>query len=220
MWNTLSEFYTSREWSEFRRRVILSRGTVCEYCGEEIVRPYDLILHHVKHLTLENVNDYEVSLNEDNVQIVHHRCHNEIHERFGNAGRHIYLVYGSPCSGKTSFVRETAGVNDIVIDMDSIYECISINPRYIKPASLSSVAFAVRDCLLDMVRTRSGKWNNAFLVGGYPRESERERLCRMYGAEEVFIDETYERCMTRACERPDWTKYVERWFEDYTPTLP
>lgn len=218
MFKSLTDFYTSKIWSDFRRGLIVERGTVCEHCGQRIIRGHELILHHVDPLTEENVNDYEVSLNPENIMIVHHKCHNEIHERFGSYTRHIYLVYGPPGSGKTTFVRETAGPNDIVIDMDSIFEMISINGRYTKPNTLSSVAFGVRDCLMDMVKVRRGRWSSAYIIGGFPRVGERERLCQMYGAEEVFIDCDKDECLMRVSERPGWNEHVERWFMEFTPS--
>ena len=227
MFNSTTHFYRSDEWERFRLTVINDRKTdegliLCEHCGEVILKPYDLILHHIDPITESNVNDYEVSLNPANIMIVHHRCHNEIHERFGfgNGSRHIYLVYGAPCSGKSSFVSRIAGRHDIVVDMDSIFECISTNDRYDKPDSIKSVAFGVRDSLLDSIKVRRGRWTNAYIIGGYPMASERERMSTIYGAEEIFIDVDKEECLLRCEDRPkEWREYVENWFERYSPTL-
>ena len=227
MFNSTTHFYRSDEWERFRLTVINDRRTdegltICEHCGEAILKPYDLILHHIDPITETNVNDYEVSLNPENIMIVHHRCHNEIHERFGfgNGSRHIYLVYGAPCSGKSSFVSRIAGRHDIIVDMDSIFECITANDRYDKPDSIKSVAFGVRDSLLDSIKVRRGRWTNAYIVGGYPMASERERMSAIYGAEEIFIDVDKDECLMRCAERPkEWTEYVEAWFERYSPTL-
>ena len=225
MWNNTSEFYRSRDWETFRPVVIAERltedgFTVCEYCGKPIFKEYDLILHHIEPLTNENVNDVSVSLNPENIQIVHHKCHNKIHERFGTIPtRHVYIVYGAPCSGKSSFVSEVAGRHDLIVDMDSIFECISNNDRYDKPDSLKAVAFGVRDSLLDSIRVRRGKWTNAFIVGGYPMQSERARLMDIYGAEEIFIDAEKNDCFIRANDRPvEWREYIETWFERFTPS--
>ena len=108
-YNTLSAFYTSKEWADFRQVLIAERtaadGFVYdEITGKRIVNAYDIILHHKSPLTLDNVNDANISLNPDNIQIVSFKTHNEIHERFGTWTRHIYLVYGCPLSGKSTFV--------------------------------------------------------------------------------------------------------------------
>lgn len=227
MFNCLSDFYRSGTWSKFRQVTINERLTadgliICEHCGKPIYKPYDLILHHIEHLTEENVNDASISLNPENISLVHHRCHNELHERFGfgSGTRHVYLVYGAPCSGKTAYVHSVAQRHDLIVDMDSIFECISVNDRYDKPDSLKAIAFKVRDALLDSIKVNHGRWFNAYVIGGYPMASERERLCQALRAEEVFIDTSYEECIANSKEKPsEWVKYIDDWFARYSPTL-
>lgn len=226
-YSTLHAFYKGKEWQDFKTSLILERtsddGLVyCEHCGRPMVMRGDIIPHHCKtFLTLDNVNDTSISLNPDNIQLVHFKCHNEIHDRFGSWTRHIYLVYGCPLAGKTSFVNERAGVHDLIVDMDKIYSCISSNPDYIKSKRLSDNAFAVRDCLLQEIKRRHGKWVNAFIVGGYPFRGERERLCVEYGAEEVFVECDKETALARLAsasderDKAEWTKYIETWFMRY-----
>lgn len=83
---TLANFYKSDEWFNFTRVLKLERTNengdlICEYCGEPIVKAYDCIGHHTIELDDSNVNDAEISLNPDNVQLVHHKCHNRIHSK-------------------------------------------------------------------------------------------------------------------------------------------
>ena len=80
---------------------------ICGHCNKAIVSKYDCIGHHITHLTKENVNDYNISLNPDNVILVHHKCHNQIHNRFnGYKKKRVFLVYGAPCSGKSTWVNK------------------------------------------------------------------------------------------------------------------
>lgn len=157
MWKSLEEFYKSKQWEKFMAALKQERLNdegfiICAHCGEPIVKKYDCIGHHIEELTLENVNDYSISLNPDNVELIHFRCHNKAHRRFGSEGaREVYIVYGSPCSGKTTFVRESAGENDIILDIDNIYQCITVNDRYIKPERIRENVFGIRDCILDMI---------------------------------------------------------------------
>ena len=96
----LQNFYASEKWQKFRAVTIVERGLKCEHCGKIVVRARELILHHIKELTPENVTDVAISLNPDNVMVVHHDCHNKIHNRFGYHGeRKVYIVFGAPLSG-------------------------------------------------------------------------------------------------------------------------
>lgn len=223
---TLDNFYTSDEWRNLltiiKSERLNDRGElICVHCERPIVRKYDCIGHHITELTEDNVNDYEISLNPENVALVHHKCHNIIHNKLGYGGKRIYLVYGSPLAGKNTFIKENAEPDDLIVDMDNIWECISNGKRYEKPNRLKGVAFQVRDALIDMVRVRNGKWLNAWIVGGYPMRNERERLCKTLKAREIYIDTPKEECIKRLYENPDgrnveeWHGYIEDWWAKY-----
>lgn len=227
-YDTLSAFYTGKEWAEFRKVIIEERRNQAdgfvydEITGKPIVKAYDIILHHKTPLTLENVNDCNITLNPDNIQIVSFRTHNEIHERFGKWTRHVYLVYGSPLSGKSTYVKERAGLHDLVIDVDKIYACITNNPLYRKADRLWDCKEAVKQALFDCIKYKRGKWVNAFIVGGYAFKGERERICTEYGAEEIYIECTKEEALARleivqdGRDIKEWEKYIATWFDRYS----
>lgn len=219
---TPQSFYHSKRWEAFRKVLMHERTNadgfiICAKCGKPILRPYDCIAHHKIELTDANVNDFTISLNPDYVDLIHFKCHNEEHRRFGGFKQRVFLVYGAPCSGKSSFVKENAQPDDLVIDIDSIWECISNAERYRKPNRLKANVFGVLECLIEQVRTRKGMWRDAYIVGGYPLRSDRDRLCSMLGAEPVYIESTLEECLQRCEGRPaEWKDYVQDWFDDYT----
>ena len=229
--SNLADFYRSKEWETFLivladERQDENGDIICAHCGKPIVRKYDRIGHHVEHLTLANVNDVTVSLNPENVVFVHHRCHNEIHERFGFGApqarrvKKVYIVHGSPCAGKTTYVHGVAGAGDLIVDMDAIWNCITAQAvddgHYAHDDRLRANAFQVRDCMLDMIKTRFGDWNNAYIVGGYPLIAERERLGVIYGAEFVHIDTPRDVCELRAQERPkEWSRFIGEYWDKY-----
>ena len=219
MFNSLFDFYRSNEWERFREIVIAKRtqadGFVHdEITGEPIVKKYDMILHHKVELTEENVNDLDISLNEDNVQIVTHRTHNALHNRFGRNTRGVYLVYGAPLSGKSTWLADNMSAGDLIIDIDRIWECVSGCKRYEKPKRLNAVVFKIRDELLNACRYRLGNWVCCYIVGGYPLQIERERLCKEMGAQEIYIEASREECLSRMADRPkEWAAYIDEWFE-------
>lgn len=228
---TLATFYKSPEWYKLMQVIkterLNARGElICEHCGKPIIKTYDCIGHHQIALDESNVNDYNISLNPENIILVHHRCHNKIHNRLGIGVKNIYLVYGSPLSGKNTFVRDNMNDGDIVVDIDNIWQCVSNCDRYVKPNRLRSNVFQIRDAMLDMIRTRNGNWLNAWIIGGYPLISERERLCKRLNAREIFIDTPKDECIQRLHENPDgrdiseWEKYIEDWWEKYGSPRP
>ena len=178
MFNSLFEFYRSKEWEKFRQVVIGERmrpdGFVYdEVTGKPIVKAYDIILHHIEELTEENVNDYNISLNPSNIQLVSHKTHNIIHNKLGHMGREVYLVYGAPFAGKREWVADNMVEGDLVCDIDDIWQCVSGCARYTKPNRLKAVVFKTRDLLIDNIKYRVGKWHSAYIVGGYALQSER-----------------------------------------------
>lgn len=196
----------------------------CEFSGAPLINPYEVVAHHKTPLTMDNVNDFAVSLNPENIMLVSHRAHNEIHARFGHCtGRKVYYVYGAPCSGKTTFVNSIKGNSDIVCDIDSIWQCITGGERYDKPNALKTNVFEVQRCILDMVKKRFGNWERAFIIDGGAAKTPRNNRINDLGAEPIFIDTDKETCKRRLAndknrtqpQKVEWEKYIDKWFNDY-----
>lgn len=214
----LKQFYTSKSWRGLSYSLKISRGGKCERCGFMVVEKADwkkLIGHHKVELTEANISDPNVSLNPDNIEIVCIDCHNKEHRRFGHR-KQVYIVWGSPLSGKSTFVNQMSGYGDLIIDIDNLWQAISGQDRYIKPNQLKANVFALRDNLYDQVRTRLGSWYDCYIIGGYPNKIERDDIARRLGAECIYIDSTKEDCIKRAEGRPaEWQGHITKWFEDY-----
>ncbi len=223
---SLYSFYRSKEWEAFRKVIINERTQPDGYVYDEvtnkpILRPYDLILHHKIELTEENYADRNISLNPDNIMIVSHRTHNKIHNKLAYSHRQVFIVHGSPLSGKSSWVKENMNEGDLIIDIDNIWECVSGCDKYIKPNRLKSIVFSVRDNLLECVKYRKGKWLNAYIISSLPFKNERERLADQLGARMVHIDTDKEVCIKRLYDNPDgrdteqWQAFIEEYFSQY-----
>ena len=237
---TREQFYKSKQWEAFRKVIIAERtdpdGFVhCCECGKPILNKYDLIIHHKQELNEANVNDYNISLNPDNVECICFRCHNQVHERFGfqkeghkngfqkPVQKKVYIVYGSPCSGKSTWVHDVATAQDLIVDLDNIWQMISMNDRYTKPAALKSVVFEMRDKLYDIIKYRSGKWHNAYIITGGAMKGDRDRLKQRIGADDlIFIDTDYDTCISRLQtkglndeQKQLWIQFINEWFDKY-----
>ena len=229
---TLANFYTSKVWENFRSNLMDERTNekgqiICAHCGKPIVKAYDCIGHHKIELTDENVNDYTISLNPELVELIHFRCHNELHQRFGYAKpkpqKRVFIVYGAPCSGKTTWVNSVATKQDLILDVDRLWSAIKADccGEFEKPNELTTNVFALRDYLLDMIKVRRGRWHNAYIIGGYPLQGERERIADSVNADRlIFIDTPKEVCLARAkLKSSEWIEFVNVWFDRYSPPL-
>ena len=221
--SALKTFYASQAWQSFRLVIIAERGPVCQHCGAVAAAPHDLTLHHVIELTPENVHDVRIALNPGNVLIVHHRCHDEIHQRFGHEPvKGVWVVYGPPLSGKSTFVRDQKGRHDLVVDIDRLFAAVTMLPEYDKPDILLSNVRGIYNLLVDNIKTRYGRWHSAWVITGGADRYRRERLAEDLGAELVFCDVSREECLrrleldeARRCRQDEWRGYIERWFREY-----
>lgn len=216
---TLDNFYTSKLWCNFINQLKLERinengEIICEHCGHPITKKYDCIGHHKTELTEDNVNDFTISLNPDNVALIHFKCHNLIHERFEGRKQSVYLVYGAPCAGKSTWVHDNAYPDDLILDVDKIWEAVCTSDKYNKPNRLKANVFGLRDCIIDQIRTRTGLWRSAYVIGGYPLRTDRDRLCDLLHARAIFIETPEAECLSRAASE-EWKNHIQEWFENF-----
>lgn len=217
------QFYRSKDWIKFRRYYIDKRQATqgmlkCDRCGKILFYKYDVILHHKHELDDNNVNDPAIATNEDNIMMLCFKCHNDVHERFSKKhAKKVFVVYGPPCSGKTTFVKNNARSDDLILDMDKIWQALSINDMYKRSDALRQNVFKVRDDIMDMIKTRTGQWHDAYVIGSYPDKYERNRIVSTLGAEEIYIECTKDECEKRAkTNRPkEWLDYIEDWFKKF-----
>lgn len=216
-------FYCCKPWRDFSYRLKIERGGRCERCGFTAVTKEDwakLIGHHKVELTDENVDNHAISLNPDLTEIICLDCHNEEHRRFGHR-KQVFIVWGSPLSGKTTAVREMMRYGDIVLDVDRLWSAVTMQPEYVKPDNCRFNIFALRDNLIDQIKTRYGQWYTAYVIGGYPNKTDRDRLAQSLGAELIYCDSTMQECLDRRREsgRPEkWDEYIREWWATFERT--
>ena len=211
--------YQSKAWADLRQTLIAERGMRCEECGRIILRSSEIVADHIKELTPDNVTDPAVALNQENIKLICEDCHNRKHVRFGYVNKEVFIIYGAPCSGKTTIVNQLRQRGYVIVDMDRLYSAISGCSLFDKPDNLRQVIFRTRDALLDIIRTRYGRWYNAYIVGGYPHKAAREELARRLNAKLIYCEATKEECLARAELRgtfaKEYKKYILKWFDEY-----
>lgn len=231
MFKTLHEFYLSGEWRGLRAALIAERASpkdeivYDEHNGKPLYHGYDIVAHHKIPLTLANVNDYSISLNPENIMLVSHQSHNEIHARFGySTQKKVYYIYGPPCGGKSTFVATNKGSSDLVVDIDLIWQAITGGALYDKPDALKTPVFTARNALLDIAATRAGNWMRAWVIEGGAVKPERERRIAALSAEPIYIEADKETCYRRLASdkkregvQEQWRHYIDEWFDRFQP---
>jgi len=128
----------------------------------------------------------------------------------------LTIVCGPPCGGKTTYVRERAVKDDLVIDLDTIRR--KIQPTYRHWSSLATDdklmfrSLRVRNMMLAGLakRTTGCAW---FIVAA-PAAGEREWWVRRLGGTVVLLNPGQEECRRRAWARhtPLAVEGIDRWF--------
>ena len=241
-YDNTTQFYNGQDWANCKAQVTQERlkdgALYCEHCGKIILKSFNpnaknnkgaVVYHHKIYLTNENVNDASISINPDNIAVLHWQCHNEVHNRFNGTAvaieRKVYIVTGAACSGKTTFARERMQEGDIVLDIDDIWQLLSGQPRYIKPNALKPVVFNTRQALKEQIAKGAGSWRNAYIIESLPLATDRKREAERYKAhntEIITMEASREECLNRLYTMPNgrdvkaYEQFINNYFDEYT----
>lgn len=231
--------YNSKLWKDCRDGYFASQYGLCELCdrpGEEV--------HHKTFLTPENINDPKIIYGWENLQLLCRDCHNMAHEKakemqrtknrkncpsnngvcFDEGGnlvekKNVFIVWGAPGSGKTTYVAGHKGKYDIVFDLDYIMSALSLSQTRARSADTYPFAMDIRDLMFDLIERRTYFFESAWIVAMLPERQEREDLRRRLKAELIYMDATQEECLARAKADPErrdkalQTKIIKDYFE-------
>ena len=222
-------FYKSNEWQTVRKQCILDRlindETICEHCGKVISLKAEVIGHHKIHLTEANVNDYMISLNPENIELICLDCHNKEHKRFGyETKRNVLIVWGSPGAGKTTYALNNMTNEDLIIDIDLIYK--AFNPIVTtKPKHIASIVLDIWYELISRegaIAIRKGSWQTCYIVGCFPSKQTREELAKNLNANLIHINTSKEECKARILADPKRQINLDQqieWLKEYWDEL-
>lgn len=243
------KFYKSAAWTGCREAYVSERiridGGLCERCRDQAGAE----LHHVIPLTPNNINDANITVNWDNLKWLCKDCHFIEHrklilEKFEKARRakkttvrngfyfdsngewvrmSVYIVWGSPASGKTTLVSERMTPGDLVVDLDNLKQAISLQPTFDAAPGILKIALSLRDYLYELIAARAVDCPHVWIIATLPRRSEREELAAKLDAELIHCPADYHECIRRAGEdnsRRDKTlqrAMIDKYFEQYEP---
>jgi len=230
------QFYGSSQWKKARSLYLSSQFFICEDCGE-----IASIVHHIKPITPNNINDPNITLNQNNFKAVCEDCHTLIHsggvkqngvtfDENGNIAKeaNVFLVCGSPASGKSFYVKNRKTKHDIVIDLDYICAALmgELDNIYADHEPVLSVALEVKALLYEVITARRGKWQKAYVVTSIANIAEQKAIAREINAEIVLIDTNIGDCLKnlradkrRAKVEGLHEELIHKWHREYEASL-
>ncbi len=133
----------------------------------------------------------------------------------------VTIVCGAPGSGKSTWVARQVHWGDLVLDIDRLYEAVSMQPTYHKPANLLQIILAMRDAALTQI-ARPNQIGKAYIITTTTRHSEIDAIVRRFKARVVVLETPSIICMRRIAEDQrrcemlnHWQELVERWFTNW-----
>lgn len=234
------KFYQSKEWKQCRDTYIgerlLTDGGLCERCHEKTGAE----LHHIEHLSIFNIDNPHITLNPENLMWLCKDCHFEMHKEsimkgfrykkklkilsengtwFDDTGRihqqEVYIVWGSPASGKTTYINQHKFATDMTVDLDRIKSAIG------ESDNLLSTAFEIRDFVYGLIEKKKIDCKRIWIAATLPKRQQRKELQDRFHAKMIFIVKTYDECITNALKDDARTDklfqefIIKKWFEDY-----
>lgn len=205
-------FYNSMAWRNTRAAYI-QRHPLCEECERQgrIVQAQEI--HHIVP-----IDEGGAPLDHSNLMSLCHACHMALHgvgkqEQYQTE---INIVYGPPCSGKSTYVTAHSTPGDLVWDQDVVASVISGLPQHHDAQGILGVVLAMRDGMLKELSSASCKVRRAWVIITRPAELRH----RFPNANFYYVDTPEEICVERARERHNAAEIIpaiRRWFEqDYS----
>lgn len=240
-------FYNSAKWIKTRDAYIAEHmtedGGLCESCREAVGEE----LHHIIPLSPANIGDPSIALDPKNLMWLCKDCHFKAHramiaeqsERSRESRRRIlqngcymdengflqkqkvFVVWGAPASGKSTYVAREKKRGDLVLDLDLLKAALYGETGRCEGCgeNLLPLAISVRDFILEQVQLGTADCENVWVIASLPKKAVRNALRESLNAELVYIESDYHECLRRARADPSrhdkvFQQYIiDRWFE-------
>lgn len=113
----------------------------------------------------------------------------------------VFVVHGAPASGKTSYVMQHKGDNDVVFDFDKVMSALSGLPPHQKNENLISYCTDIRSLIIKRA-LRSPKVDRTWIIATNVGDEMKGQLSDI-PVEYIHIDTPKEECLKRIEEDPE-----------------
>ena len=199
------KLYNSARWKSCRN-AYLKRHPLCEMCERDgLVTPATEV-HHIKP-----IEEGGAELDHANLMSLCHSCHMQIHYGEGHQ-LDLNIVYGAPCSGKSTWVKSQAKPGDLVWDFDEVRSTLFGFDLHEKTYPANAIVMAMREAMYQELAKAKNRINKAWIIVTNPAEL-RERFPR---ATFWVMDTSRKACLERVHQERNGDDEVmiavKRWF--------
>jgi hypothetical protein len=132
----------------------------------------------------------------------------------------VTVLWGPPCSGKSTYIRERATGHDIVIDLDRIALALAVEgtPNHSYARHHRKLALDAREAIIHRAVVMAADDVRVWVVDSNADAAKRAEW-KALGAEIVMLDTPREVCEQRAAsERPPAVRgLLARWYAQHMP---
>lgn len=145
-------FYHTPAWRRLRNAFIKAYP-LCAACEERGILKEGKVVDHTKPRRLYPA----LELDWNNLQTLCDSCHNsksgkegsKVYQKREERKAMFYIVYGAPGSGKTTYVLEKKAANDLVIDIDLIWQALTGMPMYSRNSLIEPYVYTAVDAIIN-----------------------------------------------------------------------
>lgn len=130
----------------------------------------------------------------------------------------VNVVYGAPCSGKTTYCREHIGKNELVYDHDELARALTYTEPHAKRAdAVNRYIVRIRNMVLEEARKET-ELGAVWLISTWIGKELREGLEGL-DAEYIEMDATQEECLRRLeadesrTDKEECAEVIRRWYK-------
>lgn len=137
------------------------------------------------------------------------------------AVKSVEIVYGAPCSGKSTYVREHALEGDLFYDYDALVRAMTTeDKRGTEKTVAHEVAIGVRGLMINKLASEANKAKRAYIITRWPTDNLREQLAGM-DVVEHRMETSREECLSRLedddtrTDKAGWADIINQWFDEH-----
>lgn len=138
------------------------------------------------------------------------------HMKGGSHVAKVTLVVGPPGAGKTTYVRNHMGTNDIVLDVDALVSALSGRPWYDRPQAAWDIALDLRSLLI-LRLAKPSDIETAWVIASEPDDRKRMELAKQVHARTVLVlPVSAEECIERIRQDERRSNNLGYWYNAVT----